>query len=162
MLALLKRERTASTTSLAIGGGAGFPTTEPTRNAWIHSHAVGVTRSRVAELLTRYGTRATQFIAAITAGEDSALHTTSLYTTAELDHLARTESVVHLDDVLLRRTDLAFTGAVTSEMIAEIADVVGESLGWSSEQRAAEVAAARETLTTLHGQVFAEQTAAVR
>jgi len=161
VLALLKRERTASTTSLPIGGGAGFPTTEPTRNAWIHSHAVGVTRSRVEQLLARYGTRATEVIAAITAGEDSPLQTTTLLTTAELDHLVRTESVVHLDDVLLRRTDLAFTGAVTGEMIDEIADVVGASLGWTSEQRATEVAATRETLSTLHGQVFTEQPAAV-
>ncbi|MHC5795176.1 glycerol-3-phosphate dehydrogenase/oxidase [Lacisediminihabitans sp. FW035] len=161
VLALLKRERTASTTSLPIGGGAGFPTTEPTRNAWIHSHAVGVTRSRVEQLLTRYGTRATEVIAAITAGDDSTLQTTTLLTTAELDHLVRTESVVHLDDVLLRRTDLAFTGAVTGEMIDEIADVVGASLGWTSEKRATEVAATRETLTTLHGQVFTEQPAPV-
>jgi glycerol-3-phosphate dehydrogenase len=161
VLALLKRERTASTTTLAIGGGAGFPTTEPTRNAWIHSHAVGVTRSRVEQLLARYGTRATEVIAAITAGDDSALHTTPLLTTAELDHLVRTESVVHLDDVLLRRTDLAFIGAVTGEMIDEIAEIVGASLGWTSEQRAAEIAATRETLTTLHGQVFSDQPAAV-
>jgi len=161
VLALLKRERTASTTTLAIGGGAGFPTTEPTRNAWIHSHAVGVTRSRVAQLLARYGTRATEVIAAIKAGDDSSLSTTALYTTAELHHLVRRESVVHLDDVLLRRTDVAFTGAVTGEMIEEIADVVGSALGWSSEQRAHEVTATRDTLSTLHGQVFAEQPAAV-
>ena len=161
VLDLLKRERTASTTTLAIGGGEGFPTTESTRNAWIHAHAVGVTRSRVEQLLARYGTRATEFISAITSGHDAALRTTVLYTTTELDHLVRTESVVHLDDVLLRRTDLAFTGAVTGPMIAELADVVGASLGWTKEQRAAEIVSAREILTTLHGQVFTDHPAAV-
>jgi glycerol-3-phosphate dehydrogenase len=154
VLALLKRQRTVSTATLAIGGGVGFPTTEPSRNAWIHAHATGVTRSRVAELLTRYGTRATDVIAAIASGKDAALRTTELLTTAELDYLVRSESVVHLNDVLLRRTDLAFIGAVTSEMIEEIADLVGSTLGWSSEQRATEIAATRETLSTLHGQVF--------
>lgn len=157
VLALLKRERTTFTTTLAIGGGAGFPTSETARNAWIHSHATVVNRSRVAQLLTRYGTRAIDVIAAIGAGVDAPLRTTDLYTTAELDYLARSESVVHLDDVLLRRTDLAFTGAVTSELIEEFATVVGESLGWTQEQRAHEIDATRSTLTTLHGIVFAEQ-----
>ena len=157
VLALLKRERTTFTTTLAIGGGAGFPTSETARNAWIHSHATVVNRSRVAQLLTRYGTRAIDVIAAIGAGVDAPLRTTDLYTTAELDYLARSESVVHLDDVLLRRTDLAFTGAVTSELIEEFAAVVGESLGWTQEQRAHEIDTTRSTLTTLHGIVFAEQ-----
>ena len=157
VLALLKRERTTFTTTLAIGGGAGFPTSETARNAWIHSHATVVNRSRVAQLLTRYGTRAVDVIAAIGAGVDAPLRTTDLYTTAELDYLARSESVVHLDDVLLRRTDLAFTGAVTSELIEEFATVVGESLGWTQEQRAHEIDTTRSTLTTLHGIVFAEQ-----
>jgi glycerol-3-phosphate dehydrogenase len=162
VLALLKRERTASTITLAIGGGVGFPTSESTRNDWIQSHAVGVGRSRAAELLTRYGTKATEFISAITSGHDVALRTTLLYTTAELDHLVRTESVVHLEDVLLRRTDLAFLGAVTGPMIEELADVVGASLGWTNEQRSAEIVAARETLTTMHGQVFTDQPAEVK
>ena len=157
VLALLKRERTTFTTTMAIGGGAGFPTSETARNAWIHAHATDVNRSRVAQLLTRYGTRATDVIAAISAGVDAPLTTTDLYTTAELGYLARSESVVHLDDVLLRRTDLAFTGAVTSELIEEFATVIGESLGWTPERRAHEVDATRSMLTTLHGIVFAEQ-----
>ncbi len=157
VLALLKRERTTFTTTMAIGGGAGFPTSETARNAWIHAHATDVNRSRVAQLLTRYGTRATDVIAAISAGVDAPLTTTDLYTTAELGYLARSESVVHLDDVLLRRTDLAFTGAVTSELVEEFATVIGESLGWTPERRAHEVDATRSMLTTLHGIVFAEQ-----
>jgi len=157
VLALLKRERTTFTTTMAIGGGAGFPTSETARNAWIHAHATNVNRSRVAQLLTRYGTRATDVIAAISAGVDAPLRTTDLYTTAELGYLAQSESVVHLDDVLLRRTDLAFTGAVTSELIEEFATVIGESLGWTPERRAHEIDATRSLLTTLHGIVFAEQ-----
>ena len=151
VLGLLGVTRSVSTTTLAIGGGAGFPTTESTRNAWIHAHAVNVPRSRVAQLLARYGTRAADLIAAISTGDDRALRTTDLFTTAELDHLVRTESVVHLDDLLLRRTDLAFTGALTAEMIEELAAVVGASLGWTPDRRAEEVSDARETLTTLHG-----------
>jgi glycerol-3-phosphate dehydrogenase len=60
---------------------------------------------------------------------------------------------------VLRRTDLAFQGLVTAELVDELADVVGSSLGWTPEQRAEEIAVARETLTTLHGLSFTESSA---
>jgi glycerol-3-phosphate dehydrogenase len=113
----------------------------------------------VLQLLERYGTRAAAVIEAISRSDDRTLESTPLYSTAEIDYLVDHESVVHLDDVLLRRTDIAFLGTVTAETIKEIADVVSESLGWTPERRAAEVAAARETLTTLHGLVFATRSA---
>jgi glycerol-3-phosphate dehydrogenase len=161
VLGLLGVQRSASTAALAIGGGAGFPTTESTRNGWIHANATGVSRSRAAQLLTRYGTRATEVVAAISAGGDRRLTSTDLFTTAEIDHLARTESVVHLDDMLLRRADLAFLGLVTAELVDEFAELVAASLGWSAQRRAEEIAAARETLTTLHGIRFAESPVAL-
>ena len=74
---------------------------------------------RVATLLDRYGTVAADVIAAIADDPDDApLKTLPAYSTAELRHLARTEDVVHLDDVLMRRTSLAFTGEVTADVRA--------------------------------------------
>ncbi len=37
----------------------------------------------------------------------------------------------------------------------------GKKDRWTSEQRAAEIAATRETLTTLHGQIFADEPSVV-
>ena len=79
-------------------------------------------------------------IDAITADPDDAmLSTLPTYSTAELRHLARTESVVHLDDVLLRRTSLAFTGAVDADSAAEVAEAIAPVMGWDAAQRRAEV-----------------------
>ena len=58
---------------------------------------------------------------------------------------------------MLRRTNLAFVGGVTIELLTEIADVMAGSLGWTTEQRDDEI---EQTLTTLrdsHGVEVASQ-----
>ena len=159
-LALLGRPHTTSTTTLAVGGGAGFPVTKEATQTWIMGNAGELPRQRVAELLARYGTRATLVMDAIRASDtDRPLATTSLLTTGEVDFLVDSEFVLHLDDVILRRTELAFIGAITEATIDELGQVVGERLGWSDEKRQAEVEATIATLTTLHGMSFPEHAA---
>ncbi|WP_460774725.1 glycerol-3-phosphate dehydrogenase/oxidase [Microbacterium sp. GXF7504] len=143
VLELLGTGRRISTAGRPIGGGRGFPTTARRTAQWIGEHAAGLPRERVARLLERYGTGAETVIAAITAdADDRPLRTAPAYSTAELRHLARTEHVVHLADLLLRRTGLAFTGGATPETAAEVAAVVAPVLGWDDARQAAEVTAA--------------------
>ena len=59
----------------------------------------------------------------------------------ELRYLAGAEDVVHLADLLLRRTSIAFRGEATPEVVAEIAEAVAPVLGWDKQDIAAEVAA---------------------
>ncbi|MDQ2670440.1 MAG: FAD-dependent oxidoreductase, partial [Gemmatimonadota bacterium] len=83
---------------------------------------------------------AEQVIAAIEADPaDAPLRHAPGFSTAELRHLVRTEQVVHLDDVLMRRTSLAFLGEVTRDAAEEIAEVVGDERGWDAADRRAEV-----------------------
>jgi glycerol-3-phosphate dehydrogenase len=139
-LELLARPRRRSTKGVPIGGGLGYPTTERARRQWVDGNADGLAPDRAAMLLDRYGTVATQVIDAIAVDPDDApLGTIPDYSTAELRHLARTEHVVHLDDMLLRRTSLAFIGAVTAESAAEIADAIAPVLGWDPAATRAEV-----------------------
>jgi glycerol-3-phosphate dehydrogenase len=139
-LELLAVPRRTSTRGVPIGGGRGYPTTERARRQWIDSHTRGLDAARVAMLLDRYGTVAAEVIDAIVADPDDALLATiPSYSTGELRHLARTESVTHLDDVLLRRTSLAFIGAVTADSAREIAEAIGPVMGWDEEHRAIEV-----------------------
>lgn len=133
VLHLLAQPRRGSTRGVPIGGGRGFPTTERARQQWIAAHAAGIPPERAAVLLDRYGTVASAVIDAIADDPDDAplVHARD-YSTAELRHLAATEDVVHLDDVLQRRTSLAFTGAVTHESAAEVADAIAPVLGWDA------------------------------
>ncbi len=130
-LALLARPRRRTTKGVAIGGGLGFPTTERARQQWIAMHAEGLAADRVARLLDRYGTVAEGVIAAIKVDDaDAPLTQLPSYSTGELRHVARTEDVVHLDDVLMRRTSLAFTGSATRAVAGEIARTIAPVLGW--------------------------------
>ncbi|MFH8250679.1 FAD-dependent oxidoreductase [Microbacterium sp. B2969] len=140
VLGLLSQPRLRSTRGLPIGGGRGYPTTERTRRQWLATHEGGYGLERAATLLDRYGTVAADVIEAIAIDDDDQpLATLPSYSTGELRHLARTEAVVHLDDMLLRRTSLAFTGAVSSESAAEIAEAIAPVLGWSIDKRQVEV-----------------------
>jgi glycerol-3-phosphate dehydrogenase len=140
VLELLAQPRRNSTRGVPIGGGRGYPVTERARQQWIAAHAVDLPSARVATLLDRYGTIATAVIDAIAADpEDAMLEQAPGYSTGELRHLAATEDVVHLDDLLLRRTSMAFIGAATPQAVAEVADAVAPVLGWDTGRRAREV-----------------------
>jgi len=139
-LELLAQPRRRSTKGVPIGGGRGFPTTERARQQWIAAHAGDLPAARAATLLDRYGTVAASVIAAIARdAADAPLEHAAGYSAGELRYLAVAESVVHLDDLLLRRTSLAFIGGATREAATEMADAVAPVLGWDQARVAAEV-----------------------
>ncbi len=140
VLRALAVPRRRSSRAVAIGGGRGFPITERARQRWFDEHAPAIGRGRAGVLLDRYGTVAEQVIAAILADPaDAPLRSAPSYSTAELRHLARTEQVVHLDDVLRRRTSLAFTGAASRDCAAEVAKAIAPVMGWDAASCAEEV-----------------------
>ena len=71
-----------------------------------------------------------------------------------LAQVVRTEAVVHLDDLLLRRTPLALFGQLTPDRFAAVAELVARELGWSPTSLTHEVARTRELLATRHGVSF--------
>ncbi|NYE21096.1 glycerol-3-phosphate dehydrogenase/oxidase [Microbacterium immunditiarum] len=142
VLDVLAVPRRRSTRGVPIGGGRGFPMSERSRHGWIAERDTGVGFARASVLLDRYGTVAADVIAAIVADPDDApLAHAPGYSSGELRHLARTEHVVHLDDLLLRRTSLAFTGEAEAAAW-EVADAVASVLGWDEATVGAEVARA--------------------
>ena len=137
-LAILNVTRSVATTGTSIGGGKGFPASPSARLRWVAEHADGRSQARVEALLDRYGTRSSEIIEA-TPEQDPELALLPGYTAAELAHLAATEQVVHLDDLLLRRTSIAFVGGLTAERIRAAADAVAPALGWEDARTVAEV-----------------------
>ena len=61
-------------------------------------------------------------------------------TRGEIDRIARHELVIRLADVVLRRTTLAISGALTLANLVGLAKVCAQALGWTKERRDAEVA----------------------
>lgn len=136
-LRLLGRPRRAHTRTTPIGGGAGFPQDPAARQIWAARHGAGHEPALVEALLTRYGSRAAELLAELPAAP-TRLATAPEYFAEELAILAR-EHVVHLDDLLLRRTTLAVRGGLRRETLVELAAAIAPALGWDSERQAAEV-----------------------
>lgn len=160
VLELLGERRTVSTAGLAIGGGKGFPLTDDERTYWLEGHRDALPLPRAEQLLARYGTRAALVIDWIAETNDRPLTNDPDFSVGEVDYLAREESVVHLVDVVLRRTNHAFTGAVTIDLLAELAGLVGTALGWDDQRKADEVLWASDELAELHGMHLAESSRA--
>jgi glycerol-3-phosphate dehydrogenase len=88
----------------------------------------------------------------IGAGKDAfALKTDPIYTRSEIDRLAKREKIVHLDDLVLRRTLLAYLGQLTRPLLVELSLALGDSLGWDAAQKKAEVMRTLEILAERHG-----------
>jgi glycerol-3-phosphate dehydrogenase len=88
----------------------------------------------------------------IGAGKDAfALKTDPNYTRSEIDRLAKREKIVHLDDLVLRRTLLAYLGQLTRPLLEELADYLGQALGWSKTQKESEVERSIAILADKHG-----------
>lgn len=148
-LELLGASRTTSTEDLSIGGGAGFPQNDAERTKWLTAHSDGRENSRVAQLLSRYGTRAEELLEN-TPEVASDLVDLPGYTSDELAHLAATEQVVHLDDLLLRRTSIAFVGGLTDARLRAAATAIAPALEWDEARVDEEISRMSALLRTSH------------
>jgi len=151
VLAQLNRPRRVATDAMAIGGGCDLPGAAD-RAAWITAcaDATGATRARVARLLDRYGTTA-RAIARHEGPSPDRLPDAPDYSRAEIDWIARKERVVHLEDIVLRRTTLAITGRLTPALCHALAGMAAAALGWTPARRQAELARLAGLLATRHG-----------
>lgn len=137
ILRQLARPRRVSTVAMAIGGGKDYPADDAARSAYLAGLAsqAGITAARAATLLDRYGTHASAVAAALGAG-DEPLASLPAYSSGEIRYLCQTESVGRLTDLLFRRTDIALSGLLSQEVVAETAELAAEALGWDAAERA--------------------------
>jgi glycerol-3-phosphate dehydrogenase len=153
VLRQLDRPRLASTQHLPIGGGAAFPPdAQAAERLLAQSMAdTGIARARAAALLARYGTHAPTLARRFVAEGDAPLEHAPNYTVAELRHLCRETGVIHLDDLVIRRTLMAIRGDVTDAALAEVADIAAAALDWNAVQRAQELERCSRMLRERHG-----------
>ena len=145
--------RKKDTRALPIGGGRGYPRDEEELKRQIESLSAwtGVAREKLKTLFERYGSRAEAIATFMNGGTDFVLKTLPNYSRRELTFLAQHEKICHLDDFILRRSMLAMLGRVTPEMVEELAGAFGNILGWTAEQRQAEVSRTLSILADRHG-----------
>ena len=151
VLARLGRARRLSTEHEPIGGGRGYPSMHE-REGWIARVAreTGLDGARIATLLDRYGTTAHAIARHEVGYGPERLPALPGVSHAEIDWIARHERVVHLADIVMRRTTLAVEGRLTMPDLDAIAEVAATALGWDDERRCEEVAALAARLRDVH------------
>lgn len=152
VLRLLERPRTRCTEGLAIGGGSQFPTDPAAMDGFLDHmvRSVGVSRVRAQALVSRYGSKAAELAAGFSGQDDMPLRHAPGYSFAEIAHLCRDSGVIHLSDLVMRRTLLAIRGEVTDALLAELAGVAGQALGWDAARRRDEMQSCANTLRDHH------------
>jgi glycerol-3-phosphate dehydrogenase len=139
VLALLGKSRVLSTAHLQIGGGKNFPTTEASQQEWAELHGQKIGTARALQLLLRYGTRAQAVIEHISKASETMLKHSPTFSDAEIEFLVKNEAVFRLEDLVNRRTNLAFTGSMSTASLQEIAGIMAKVLDWDSTTSSAEV-----------------------
>ena len=61
------------------------------------------------------------------------------YTVGEIEQIVTTEYVVHLSDLVCRRSIIALLGDARPEVLRELADIVGAVLGWDQARKDQEI-----------------------
>ena len=128
ILTYLHLPRKVKSTNYAIGGGKNFPKTQIEKVNWIEKiqKSTGFETERINTLLDRYGINAEKMIDYLKQEDDSPLYNNPKYSRREIEYLLQNEFVLHLDDLILRRTVIALSGELTSELLTELADIFAE------------------------------------
>lgn len=141
VLSRLSKGRQVSTEQMPIGGGKNYPTLPSDQARWILdlSQKTRISEERARTLFERYGTYAAQVAEYIAAGEDAALKHKPDYSVREIMFLTEREKIVHIDDLLLRRSLIAILGFTTGDLLEEIAAIMAGVLGWSEQEKRQEI-----------------------
>ena len=109
-----------------VGGGRDFPRDGQARREYVGKLALmgGITPARAEALLSRYGTRALAFCATLRGRSETMLTEAPDHSVEEIRHLAATEKVGGLDDILYRRTLIGLLGGDSPALRAELASVL--------------------------------------
>ena len=137
----LGKTRGVSTRDRVYFGAEGFPKGDEERRAWIGRVAVanGLAAERVAALLERYGTGAEHWAQQTDPAWRQPLGTLPDYTVGEIRMITRDEQVLHLSDLVRRRSVITLLGRADESALAELAGIVGDVLGWDGERRIREI-----------------------
>ncbi len=153
VLALFGMRRKADTRKIAIGGGKDYPLVGYAQVEFIKKVAdeTGLGDLKPKALFERYGTRALEVARYLVVGPDEVLKTLPGWTRREVEFLIEHEKAVHVDDLLLRRSTLAWLGNVSRPLVEELSEIMGRASGWDSAQVKVEVERTLELLKDRHG-----------
>jgi glycerol-3-phosphate dehydrogenase len=142
ILKILGRPRVRSSADIPIGGGKGYPRLP---------EGAGLPQERLLTLQKRYGTIADRVTTYMKAGLDEPLAHHAGYSRREIEFIALNERVVHLDDLIMRRTLIGILGELTLPLLKELAAIVSFILHWPEQKTEAEIERTIQLFKKVHG-----------
>ena len=150
----------------AIGGGENYPASYEQQQQWLKDYSADfvVSEARAAQLLARYGTKARALgeyikqqglenalqIADSPNGVSSHMTYSQDYSRAEIQCLIETEQVESLLDIVLRRTNMAISGALHMSLLIELNTMLSHVKNWDSQRTQSELTQALLHLDKFH------------
>jgi glycerol-3-phosphate dehydrogenase len=145
ILRVLGRPRVRSSADIPIGGGKGYPRLP---------QGTGLPQERLLALQERYGAGADRVAAYMKASPDAPLANHAGYSRREIEFMALNERVVHLDDLIMRRTLIGILGELNLPLLKELAAVVSRVLLWPEQKTAAEIERVVQLFRKVHGVIL--------
>lgn len=141
VLERLEVERRVSTGDMQIGGSKGYPGSNAEKQAYLNKlmETYPIKRGRLEQLFDVYGTKTAGLLLRYGSEVSKMLRTIPEISVGEVYYLLTQEDVVHLDDLILRRTMLGKLGKITSDGLREIAQICAEVLHWSGQETQQEI-----------------------
>ncbi|MCX6054563.1 MAG: glycerol-3-phosphate dehydrogenase/oxidase [Chloroflexi bacterium] len=153
VLHILAKQRVKSTENLSIGGGKDYPVEKAKREEIIEKmvNDFNLPKTYCNELFVRYGTGAVMVASIILQKKGQFLKSITNWNKEELIFIINSEKVVHLEDIFLRRSTIAWLGNLDHKVIDEFADIICEAKDWTPEKREKEIDRTKEILFNFHG-----------
>jgi len=156
ILAHMGTPRRVSTANLQIGGSKGYPKNPAEKTAWFKRLLASypIEERHLEQLFQTHGMRVELLLTQVGAEAGEMLGTLPETSIGELKFILSSEAVVHLDDLILRRTMLGKTGKVNPDSLREIAQICAGILGWSEQQTEQEIERFADLLRRKHKMNF--------
>ncbi len=155
VLARLGQPRRCSTVVVKIGGSHDYPATEAEKRKWLEGLLSGppIEHDRLETLFSQYGTKVVELLDMMGGKASIMVDQLPSISVGEVEYLLCTEDVVHLDDLIFRRTMIGKLGQLTPAGLQSLAVICAETLGWDDETRTVEVERVNDILRTKHKMV---------
>jgi glycerol-3-phosphate dehydrogenase len=143
-----KKGRKVSTKDLPLRGGKDFPITDDAKKLYIERIAAQyrLSLSYANELLTRYGTYAENIAVFLKEIHGKEMKSIENWNTGELIYIMKNEKPLHLEDIFLRRSSIAWLGNATDAVIDEFADIMANEYNWNDTKKKEEIARVKRIL----------------
>jgi len=133
--------RQLSTRNVPIGGSKDYPKTPLERDTFFKKfrEITEIEQEHLVQLFETYGTKAEAILKKYPLEATSMLASLPEISAGEILFILTEEDVIHLDDLILRRTMLGKLGKMTPDSLREIAQICQNCFGWSDEETREEI-----------------------